>query len=94
MGEVQTRTVLVLKHADRANGLDGYAFADEKHAKEWLAQPLIKGTACVAVRKVATQSKRRCGCCGGVHWWMMWRGQRVRVRVPAQPGDPLPSTPT
>jgi hypothetical protein len=76
----ETATVLVLKHPKGADGdLDGYAFEDAKHADKWLSQQFARDGGYSYVKVTATASSRMCGCCGGMHWWMTWRGKRVRV---------------
>lgn len=76
----QSETVYVLKSPRGSDDdLDGYVFADAKHAQEWIDQPLMKGSGASIVRVEATSSSRRCACCGAIHWRMMWRGKLVRV---------------
>lgn len=86
-----TATVYVLKEIGDADGtLDGYAFADRDHAHTWLSQAHIKDGQYAIVEATAYASSRRCGCCGAIHWWMAWRGKRVRVRGAWKPPTPPP----
>ncbi len=77
---IHTATVHVLKRKRKGDELDGYVFQDAKHARRWMAQPLIAKAQAgeyEVVRVLATRSARRCPCCKARHWWMRWRGEMV-----------------
>jgi|HubBroStandDraft_4_1064222.scaffolds.fasta_scaffold54028_3 hypothetical protein len=68
-----------------STSLSRYVFADEAHARKWMAQPIVRGTN-YRVRKFrVVRTKRICGCCGAHHLKTLGRGETVIVAPKAKP---------
>lgn len=57
-------TVYVLRGRDQ---LAGYVFQDEKHAREWITQPIMVGSRAYVAAVKVRRAEKACSCCEEYH---------------------------